>query len=182
MRKIRVFSGSNCTCPSWKCADGEQFHLRILVSYTYMVVHFLDLNLHICQNKVKLFQSKITALLHVANACLEILKTRFLYVDSVKYENNDSFLVKHMWDPWSNWTKCDVECGIGLRYRSRNCRRNEICSGSNAETGLCNVTRCSPSRYHIQVIVIINNANQVISMVGLKGVYTRINCNRMLIF
>ena len=87
-----------------------------------------------------------------------------------------------MWDPWSNWTKCNAECGIGLRYRYRNCKRNEICSGPNAETGFCYIARCIPSRYLLQVIVIINNANQVISMIGLKGVYTSINCNRMSIF
>ena len=142
----------------------SNFIPQTLVKYTYLVVHFLHINLHICQNKAK---SKITTLLHVVNACLVILKTRFFYVDLVKYENKYSFLVKHMWDPWSNWTKCDAECGIGFRYRSRNCKRNEICSGPSAETGLCHVAQCSPSRYHLQDIIKINNANLVISKVGL---------------
>lgn len=53
-----------------------------------------------------------------------------------------------IWSGWSDWTKCNVSCSKGFRYRSRNCTskhasKNILCVGSSTDIEECNAGDCA---------------------------------------
>ncbi|XP_069128273.1 SCO-spondin-like isoform X2 [Argopecten irradians] len=50
------------------------------------------------------------------------------------------------WDLWSNWTSCNVSCGGGMTWRTRDCVEplygGAPCNGTNMETDDCNIHEC----------------------------------------
>ncbi|XP_060516101.1 semaphorin-5B [Cylas formicarius] len=49
------------------------------------------------------------------------------------------------WSPWTNWSKCPVNCGGGTQFRTRFCLKGRSCSGTSTETRDCNKHACEDS-------------------------------------
>jgi hypothetical protein len=60
------------------------------------------------------------------------------------------FVVDGYWKDWSKWDICNVTCGGGLQWRSRDCVQPFYggleCNGTGSESKDCNTEYC-PSRY-----------------------------------
>ena len=50
------------------------------------------------------------------------------------------YLVK--WSDWTQWSVCTVDCGGGLRVRTRTCNNGNGCLGNRTETAVCNKDVC----------------------------------------
>ena len=63
------------------------------------------------------------------------------------------------WDEWSEWSKCDVDCGGGSRRRSRDCNLGnpgEIgCHlGGTSESDVCNEQECAGlSNCYVELLI-----------------------------
>ena len=63
------------------------------------------------------------------------------------------------WGVWTAWEACDVDCGLGVKMRSRLCfseRDGVLCKGRNTDMTVCQVTPCEDGkgtgeRFHAQL-------------------------------
>lgn len=69
-------------------------------------------------------------------------------------------LVDGQWSRWSEWQSCSVSCGIGIRFRTRECNDPEPlhgglpCIGESQDTEECELDECS-SMYIFTILQIL---------------------------
>ena len=66
----------------------------------------------------------------------------------------DRFKCTAGWDPWGDWSTCNVTCGTGSRTRSRTCNSESTddCIGADSEVSNCNVGACSGKKIYLKLL------------------------------
>lgn len=49
------------------------------------------------------------------------------------------------WNPWTSWSQCNSNCGLGIQQRSRQCINRALCFGQSTGFQYCRI-QCEPPK------------------------------------